>query len=178
VPLSSIPRLSRIDLVTTDFATLRAAVELPIEVLAPLGAVTLEISWRPASGPQRARKFTLVEGTAPEDRVGLPPATAGARLTTYRLTEVDTVALEAFRAELVDEGRRSGGGRGLITVGASRICRIGDAHDRPIPVAALLRTSETGGYVVAFRVNDMRQTLREAGAEPGPLPTCRAVDRL
>ncbi|MGL4241863.1 MAG: hypothetical protein ACRCTI_12185, partial [Beijerinckiaceae bacterium] len=160
-------------IVTTDLATLRAAIELPVDIRAPKGAVALTVVWRPDAGAPRERKFMLVEGDGPDDRAGLPPPAAGSRQTTFRLSEADVAALEAFRREMIEERARGNRGRGSLGVGANRLCRTGEPHDRPIPAAALLKTSETGGYVTALRVADMRKAIADAGAAmPGPLPPC------
>jgi hypothetical protein len=173
VPLTSIPRLSRIDIVTTDLRVLRAAMELPADVRVPPSAVTLAVAWRPATGEKRGRKFALVEAASASDRADLPPPAAGARFTVYRLLEEDTLALEAFRREMIEERARSGRGQGSLGIGASKICRTGEAHERPIPASASLKTAETGGYVAVLRVADMRKALKDEGVDlSGPLPPC------
>ncbi len=160
VPLTSLPRLSRIDIKTTKLAELRAGVSLPAHIRPLPGGVTLTIVVEPKEGGRHERSFTLEEVRDAVELAALPVIVApGRHVTVFRLNPTDAARLGAFREERL-LGAGQSGNRGSLSLGAHKACRTGDLTGKPIPLTSYLKTSETQDYVMVTRDFDLREAVK------------------
>lgn len=152
VPLTSIPRLARIDAKTTDLSMLRVAVQLP-EVLRPRsGGVKLDVVTKVTGEAETRTSFAMMEMSEARDRGGLPAPPPGSATHVYRLSPADAARFEALRAAMVEQGRRGSMGLG---VAAKEFCRANVAPEAALPVTIYLMTSETKSFVPVVSDFDM-----------------------
>ena len=162
VPLSSLPKLSRIDMRSTTLADLRAAIGLPSDIRPLPGGVTMTIVINPRDGGRHERKVVLEEVRDATELAALPVmASTGRRLTVFRLSPADATKLSVFREELL-VGASNSGNRGSLALSADEACRTGELGDKPILMTTHLKTSETQDYVVVARDLDLREAVRAA----------------
>ena len=165
VPLTSLPKLSRIDIRTTSLTDLRAGLSLPVGIRPLPGGVTMTIVVMPKEGGRHERKVVLEEVRDATELAALPVMVSpGRRLTVFRLSPKDAARLGAFREEQL-LGTGQSGNRGTLSLGADKACRSGDLGNGPIPMTSYLRTSETRDYVVVTRDLDLREAIR--AVDPG-----------
>ena len=93
VPLASLPKLSQVDIRTTQLAALRAGISLPAEIRPLPGGITMTMVALPKDGGRHERKVVLEEVSDPKELAQLPSVAApGRRFTVYRLSEADAAA--------------------------------------------------------------------------------------
>lgn len=159
VPLTSIPKLMRIDFDTTNLQDLRAAVLVPAQIKPAPKSVTMSITVMPGAGGRHERSYPLEEIDDPAEIAQLPAqGAAGTRLIAYRLAPRDAAQLDVFRAEMRELTKPSGQkNKGSIGLAASKVCQTGPLPGGPLYMTTYLRTSETGSYIVAARDVDLRE---------------------
>jgi hypothetical protein len=179
VPLSSLPKLSKIDFKTTKLAELRAGISVPADIRSMPGGVAMTVTVEPREGGRHERSFALEEVKDPVELASLPVVVSpGRRFTVFRLSPSDATKFTAFREEYI---LRADGGsnRGSIALDAHKACRIGELTGRPIPMTSYLKTSETQDYVMLTRDLDLRDAAREVDPKidlATAIPPCSALD--
>lgn len=154
VPLTSIPRLARIDAKTTDLSMLRVAVQLP-EALRPRSdGVKLDVVTKVAGEAETKTSFAMVEMSDARDRAGLPVPPPGSTYA-YRLSSADAARFEALRASMVEQGKQGKRGSMGLGVAAKEFCRTNAAPQASLPVSIYLMTSETKSFVSVVRDFDL-----------------------
>ncbi|KFC67115.1 Hypothetical protein precursor [Bosea sp. LC85] len=162
VPLSSLPKLSRIDMRSTTLTDLRAAISLPSDIRPLPGGVTMTIVIKPRDGGRHERKVVLEEVRDATELAALPVmASPGRRLTVFRLSAADATKLSVFREELL-VGAGNSGNRGSLALRADKACHTGELGDEPILMTTYLKTSETQDYIVVARDLNLREAVRAA----------------
>jgi hypothetical protein len=160
VPLTSLPKLAKIDVKTTDLSQLRAGISLPADIRPLPGGVTMTITALPKDGGRHERKVVLEEVRDATELASLPVLTApGRRFTLFRLNSADVARLSAFREEMF-AGPQQSGNRGTLSLGADKACRLGELSPKPITMTGYLRTSETQDYVLLMRDFDLTDAVR------------------
>ena len=160
VPLTSLPKLAKIDVRTTDLAQLRAGISLPADIRPLPGGVTMTITALPKDGGRHERKAVLEEVRDAAELASLPVLAApGRRFTLFRLSAADVARLGAFRQEMF-AGPQQSGNRGSLSLGADKACRLGDLSAEPVTMTGYLRTSETQDYVLLMRDFDLTEAVR------------------
>ncbi|MDX3968074.1 MAG: hypothetical protein QHD01_15910 [Bradyrhizobium sp.] len=163
VPLTSIPRLARIDAKTTDLSMLRVAVQLP-EVLQPRsGGVKLDVVTKVAGEAEAKTSFSMMEMSEARDRADLPPPPLGSATHAYRLSPADAARFEALRAAMVEQGRQGRRGSMGLGVAAKEFCRANAAPQSALPVTIYLMTSETKSFVAVVKDFDLLSDPALAG---------------
>ncbi|SFD44418.1 hypothetical protein SAMN05428997_12872 [Bosea sp. CRIB-10] len=161
VPLTSLPKLSKIDMKTTDLAQLRAGISLPADIRTLPGGVTMTLVALPKDGGRHERKVVLEEV---RDAVGLAKlptmASPGRRFIVFRLSPSDAARLSAFREEMF-AGPQNSGNRGSLALGTDKACRLGELSGKPITMTGYLKTSETQDYVLLMRDFDLKEAVRQ-----------------
>lgn len=162
VPLASLPKLSRIDIRTTQLSSLRAGISLPADIRPLPGGVTMTVVALPRDGGRHERKIVLEEVRDAKELAQLPSIAApGRRFTIYRLSEADAARIGSFREEMFI-GPHNSGNRGSIALTAEKACRLGELSGKPIPMTSYLKTSETQDYVLLTRDIDVAEAVRAA----------------
>ena len=160
VPLASLPKLSKVDIRTTDLAELRAGISLPADIRTLPGGVTMTLVALPKDGGRHERKVVLEEVRDAAELARLPAVTSpGRRFTLFKLSRADAARLGAFREEMF-AGPQNSGNRGSLALGADKACRLGELSGKPIAMSGYLRTSETQDYVLLMRDFDLREAVR------------------
>lgn len=178
VPLTSLPKLSKIDIRTTDLTQLRAGISLPTDIRPLPGGVTMTLVALPKDGGRHERKVVLEEVRDPAELAKLPTMAApGRRFTLFRLSQTDAARLASFREEMF-AGPQNSGNRGSLALGADKACRLGELSGKPIAMTGYLRTSETQDYVVLMRDFDLKEAVREIDPKVDlatAIPPCDAI---
>ena len=173
MPVTSMVKLARVDLSSTDPALLRAAIKLPHALrLRPQGNA-LRVAVKLRSGEEEAQEFALQPVTDPGDAAALQaerdPRT---HLTAYRIDPGELTKVIAFRDRLKSRQQATGGSGGMLTISVRpQACRAGALPDGPILFTTYLRTQETGSYVPLARDLDLRG-LAPAADLATLLPPC------
>jgi hypothetical protein len=173
MPVTSMIRLARADLTTTDPSQLRAAVKLPrVLRLRPQG-VALRIAVRLANGKEDAQEFRLREVSEPNDVLALHHELGpDTHIFAYRLERSEAARLATFRDGLKAKQSASGGRGGAITISVRPdACQAGDLPAGAVLVTTYLRTAETGGYVPLARDLDLR-TINPGQDHTAKIPPC------
>lgn len=161
VPLASLPKLSKVDIRTTNLAELRAGISLPADIRPLPGGVSMTLVALPKDGSRHERKVVLQEVRDAVELAKLPTMTApGRRFTLFKLSAGDAARLGAFRQE-VFAGPQNSGNRGSLSLEANKACRLGELPGKPIAMTSYIRTSETQDYVLLMRDFDLREAVRE-----------------
>jgi hypothetical protein len=178
VPLASLPKLSKVDIRTTDLAELRAGISLPADIRTLPGGVTMTLVALPKDGGRHERKVVLEEVRDATELAKLPAvASPGRRFTLFRLSRTDATRLGAFREEMF-AGPQNSGNRGSLALGADKACRLGELSGKPIAMSGYLRTSETQDYVLLMRDFDLKEAVRAIDPKVDlatAIPPCDAV---
>lgn len=181
VPLTSLPKLSKVDIRTTRLAELRAGVSLPANIRPLPGGIAMTIVALPQDGGRHERKVVLEEVRDASELAKLPVvATPGRRFAVFRLSDGDAARVSAFRDEMF-VGPQNSGNRGSLALMADKACRLGDLSGKPIPMTSYLKTSETQDYVLLTRDVDLREAVGEADPKVDlatAIPPCEAIPGL
>lgn len=161
MPVTSMVKLARVDLQTSDPAQLRAAIKLP-KTLKPLPrGIALRIAVKVGRSPEEAEDFVLRE--LPDAGELTRELDAASRIYAYRLDDADVARLNAFRARLTE--RKEAGGHGSVSISVRpQACSTEDIGSGPIIFTTYLRTSETGSYVTLARDVDLRTIVPDRAA--------------
>ncbi len=173
IPVTSMVKLTRIDVTKSEPAELRAAIKLPdVLALQPRG-VRMRIAVKIGSGPDVSEEFALQELADARDLASLRDEhETGTRILAYRLDAKDLPRMAAFRSAALRAKEKSGE-RGTLSISIRpEACRHGELPVGPILISAYLRTEETGSYVPLMRNIDAR------GIDPGGelttlIPPCK-----
>src|SRR5262245_10323625 len=132
MPVTSMIKLARADLATTDPMQLRAAVKLPRVLRLKPAGVALRIGVKLASGEEEAQDFVLREVSDPSDVLALhAELDAGTHLFAYRLDPAEASRLAAFRDTLKKKQEASGRRGGALTIALKPdACRTAELPDR------------------------------------------------
>ncbi|WP_038358681.1 hypothetical protein [Bosea sp. UNC402CLCol] len=178
VPVTSLPKLSQIDIRTTQLTALRAGISLPAEIRPLPGSITMTMVALPREGGRHERKVVLEEVRDTKELAQLPSVAApGRRLTVYRLSAADAARIGSFREEMF-VGPHNSGNRGSIALTAEKACRLGELSGKPIPMTSYLKTSETQDYVLLTRDVDLAGAVRAAAPTVDlatAIPPCDAL---
>jgi hypothetical protein len=156
MPVTSMVKLARLDLQTTDPEQLRVALKLPSMLKARTEGTVLRIAVRLANGAEDARDFSLREATSAERAALAAEAEGGSAVFAYALAHSDVAQLRMFRAELMR--RQKGGSGGAITIAVRPdTCRTAPLPNGPLLFSTYLKTAETNGYVPLARDLDLRR---------------------
>src|SRR5262245_50398191 len=146
MPVTSMVKLARVDFTTTDPAGLRAAVKLPAAIRPVRDQVRLRLGVRLANGKESTQDFRLVEISDGTDvALSGDEIEAGTHLFAYRLDAPEVARLVAFREDLKQQQRTSGGRGGALTIAiAPEACRDDQIQTGAVLFTTYLRTTETG----------------------------------
>jgi hypothetical protein len=168
MPVTSMVKLARIDLQTTDPEKLRVAVKLPHVLQTRAEGTVLRLTVRLANGAFEARNFAL--RAVGESEALAAEREGGTEVCTFALAARDVGELRMFRAALIQKQRGGTGGSLTIAVQPDA-CRTAPLPDGPVLFSTYLKTAETGGYVLLARDVDLRKL--DPGLDIGAkVPAC------
>lgn len=173
-PLSSLPRLMRLDFLAMDFNEVRAGLRLPASLALRPGDAVMTIKTRTDGGAETVDRFVLAEAADPAERSGLAErARAGFTLGVFRVEPHDVPRLAALQARIRASQERGPRLRGSIDIRVSGGCLKGTVADGPLPVSSYLKPARGESFITLTEDMDLRQTIPSADwAER--MPPCAA----
>lgn len=167
VPVTSMVKLARTDLSTTDPAVLRIAVRLP-QGLRPR-RVTLRITMAVGSD-RREQAFVLADLDDPGELLSLAgEVTNDTMIYAFRIAPADVPRLLAVRDELA--AHKAKGERGSLTIGVgAEACRLSTLPAKTL-ITTYLKTERGGDFFPLTRDVDLRKDVPKEAA-PERIPLC------
>ena len=165
IPLASIAALSSIKLETTDLAVFRVAMRLP-DALRPLSdSVRLETVTRIDGLAEKAEQFELVAVADPTELAELGERIyPGYSVHVFALSPEGRKGLEAVRQAIAEAQAGGKPGALSLSIALKDFCTVSRLPDGPLYFTTLIKTSETGHFVVFNNRVDMRSTTEFAAA--------------
>ena len=164
VPLTSIVALSAIQLETTDLAVLRVAARLP-EALRPASdGVSLRTAIGVEGLGETTKDYALVavaEPGGPDDGQRIDP---GYAVHVFALSPEARQGFDAVRRTIAEARAAGRHGSLQLSVSLGQFCSAGPLPEGPLFLTTLIRTSETGRFVVLSDRVDIRQAPEFADA--------------
>ena len=161
VPLGSIPKLARIDFMTTDLARMRVAIALPVVLAPKAGGVVMEMKYQSGQESEKQEKLLLVQTQSSVDRIGLPTdAGTGQALYVFKLSQADVQKLSELRTSVAAAKARHEKGSLGLGIAAKEFCKLGDLPDGPALTTSYVLTSENDGYVTMSRDFNLRSDAK------------------
>lgn len=147
VPVSSMYKLSKVDIKTTDIERLQVAVQIPKAVKIRDEGVTMTMSLeRTDKLPKLYERFKLEQtSNSTTNTVLAKHRRVDQKVLTYRIARTDIKRFNRFRKIQAGEGPE-GKRKGQMTV-TTAMCRKLDLKRNEIKLSTFLRTSETKEFV-------------------------------
>ena len=163
VPLTSLPKLARIDFLTTDLSRMRVAIALP-EALAPKPqGVIMEMKTKIGDEPEHAENLHLVESKLAQDQQGLPTdQPKNQTLHVFKLSAMDVQQLNALRQRVTDARKQRQKGSLSLGIEAKEFCKLSDLPPGPALTTTYVLTSETESYVTMVQDFNLRSNAKTA----------------
>lgn len=175
IPITSLPRLMRLDPMTMDLTALRAAVRAPDALRPEPGGAVLTMSfWLAGAEAQKTTVPALLEEESDARvRAALKEEEKpGFRITVFRLSEEGRRQLEAARAQVEAlKGAQAGRARGTLTV-AVKGCAATPLAQGPVLLSTYLRTEPSGAFIPLTVDLDLKSLAAEAGASAAAIEPC------
>ena len=157
IPLTSIPKLMRIDFMTTDLSRMRVAIALPLSLAPKAGGVVMEMKYRVAENPEQQENLLLVQSSALADKVGLPiDATREQAVFVFQLLPKDVERLNALRAKVAAAKQAHEKGSLGLGISAKQFCKVSAPPSGTLLSTTYVLTSETESYVTMAQNFDLR----------------------
>lgn len=156
IPLTSLPKLARIDVMSTDPALIRAALRTPGYLQPSEQRTVMTVTMKVGDDAPAIHRLALQRIEDPVE-VGALAAfqQSGRRLFAFRLMAADAQRLSDIRKQAL--ARKSEGKPGSLTIAINpETCRIGELPPGPVLVDSYLKTSELSDYVTLTRNVDLR----------------------
>ena len=171
-PITSLPRLMRLDLATMDMNEVRAALRLPVSLRVRPGDAVMTIKTQVDGGRPTEDRFVLVESTVERERVEMAgEARAGASITIWRIAPDDVPRVAAIqqrvRASLV-QGPRV---RGSLEIQVSGGCRTAPVPDGAVAMSSFLKPARGETYITLVSDLDLRRVIPLADWQ-AKIPEC------
>jgi hypothetical protein len=157
VPLGSIPKLSRVDFLTTDLDRLRVALILPSEIKPGENGVVLAVNYE-VEGRRNDSNIILQESSDNADRVGLPANSRRKEKTyAYKFAKSEAKRFDQIRQQIQSDKAQNKNGTLDIAIQTKQFCSFGTPGTGPVYITIYVASVETDGYVLAARDLDLRQ---------------------
>ncbi|MCY6379600.1 hypothetical protein [Hoeflea prorocentri] len=172
VPLSSIPKLKRMDFMTMEVEVLRVAVEMPDGLRVRPGSAIINLGLNESAG-EPALQERIVLQQVPLSQSAGQLAGLAPNAQVFRIAEADIPRLEAMRE--TTRARRKvdpDDTKGTLTV-TSGACRTATLPSGPLPVTTKLKTAPDEPYFTLTRNVDLR-TLVPARQLQTEVPLCQS----
>lgn len=182
VPLTTMVKLSRFDLLKTAPDGLRIAVKYPDSIRIPDGGAQMRlIVTEKSSGEVQLKEefaFTRVD-TAAEKAELAGELQTGWRVEVYRLPAGRIAAFKAFQSHLTDMrkgDREKVDGSMEISVDA---CLLSETRPDRIVVSTFLKASELGGFVPLLKDANLQQLMaaEDMDGDAAPLGPCPEAEK-
>jgi hypothetical protein len=173
-PITSLPRLMRLDFATLDMSDVRAGLRLPGMLRIRPGDATMTIRTRVEGGQPTEDAFVLEEVSDDRERAGLAgEGRAGFALSVWRVAAADVPRIAAIqqrvRASLASGPRV----RGSLEIKVSGGCKTAPIPAGPVLMASFLKPARGEPYINMVDGLDLRQLIPQADWQ-AKLPACGA----
>jgi len=169
VPVTSLPKLSKLDIMTLDVKQLRVAVDMPNGLRVRENGAVIAVGLREAAGGPAREERVVLEDVTNTERGPISDPSPQARI--FRIPQHDVARLEALR-ETIRQRKAAypDDTKGYLTV-TSAACRTAQLPDGPLRVNTWLKTSADEPYFILTRQVDIRSLVprRDLALE---LPSC------
>jgi hypothetical protein len=158
-PLSSIPRLMRLDFSTMRMEEVRAGLRLPEMLRVRPGDATMTVKTR---GPDGSTEdvFVLVEDGEASERAALAAeARPGSALSLWRIAGSDLPRITAIQERVRASQNQPGRLRGSIEIKVSGGCRTAAIPAGPVLMSSFLRPARGESYITLVDGLDLRQLI-------------------
>ncbi|MDP8997774.1 MAG: hypothetical protein M3O03_12370 [Pseudomonadota bacterium] len=163
VPLASIPKLARIDFMTTDLSRLRVAIALSDALSPKPQGVVMEMKTKIGDEPEQAESLHLVESKLAQDQQGLPTdQPKNQTLHVFKLSATDVLRLNALRQRVADAKKQHQKGSLNLGIAAKEFCKLSDLPPGPALTTTYVLTSETESYVTMVQDFNLRSDAKTA----------------
>lgn len=173
VPLASLPKLARIDFMTTDLSRMRVALALPTALAPKPQGVVMEMKYKVGEELEQVESLHLDESKLTQDLQGLPTdQPKGQALHVFKLLATDVMHLNALRQSVADAKKQNQKGSLSLGIAAREFCKLSDLPLGPALTTTYVLTSETETYVTMVQDFNLRSDAKTAeGLDK--LETCR-----
>lgn len=172
VPVLSLPALAAIDIETTRFDVLRAAVEMP-RVLEPgPDGVRLNVKLTIEGELAEERSYALLHQSAKSLVRHLPDAGPDRHTFVYALSEEDQRGMTAIRQAVETAKAQDQRGSLAVNIEVSDLCTRGVLPEGRLLVDVFLYTSETERFIRTIDGYDLREISGGDLSDPQTLARC------
>ena len=174
IPLTSMYKLRKFDLTTTDIAVLRVAVQKPRYIGISKGGAKMVVSAEKKDGSySQSQDFVLDElPKGSVDASQLPNPVKWSDISGYRIALKDIGRLRALRMNIAQMKKQHGDQiAGSLSVSVEGCTRMAPP-DGPVPITVWIKSEETEQYVVLLENIDLRQIMTQ-GNQSMELRPCK-----
>jgi hypothetical protein len=174
IPLTSIPKLSRVDFMTTDLRQLRVAVVLPKTIRPGKNSIEMVTILKIEGSAPETTKLQLDQSFTQTDFVGLPTSLGSDQKTyIYLLQSNERAKLEEIRRSAQAAKTSAKNGTLDIAFSFKEFCADGVLPAGSVLTSTYVSSSETSEYVLLTRDVDMREdaTLSKLLDDLSPCPS-------
>lgn len=167
VPITSIPKIRKIDFETTDVGKLRAVVKIPDAIDISKVEVNFEVVLE-SEGEVLQHSTTLqrYEGDPATKALFAREAEDGFNMAAFRVPPSDYAKINAMRKTALEWDAAGRSGRGGTGMAIEHACYLPDRDVEGLKGDLWVSTEETGGYVLFLRnVNLSKSELEKNGGD-------------
>jgi hypothetical protein len=173
-PITSLPRLMRLDFATLDMGAVRAGLRLPGMLRVRPGDATMTIRTRVEGGPPTEDLFALEEVTEDRERAGLAAeGRAGFALSVWRVATADVPRVAAIQQRVRASVERGPRVRGSLEIKVSGGCKTAPIPAGPVLMSSFLKPARGEPYITLLDGLDLRQVIPQSDWQ-AKLPACGA----
>ncbi len=172
-PLSSLPKLARLDFLTMDFAEVRAGLRQPSALALRPGDFVMTVKTKTdGSSDETADRFVLVEATEPAERQSLATeAKPGFALSVWRIAPEDVPRLASIQERTRVSIKYGPRVRGSIEIAVTGGCVRADIPAGPFAVSTYLKPARGESFITLSTDADLRGMIMAKGQQVS-LPRC------
>ncbi len=172
-PLSSLPKLARLDFLTMDFAEVRAGLRQPSALALRPGDFVMTVKTKTeGSSDETVDRFVLVEAAEPAERHPLSmEAKPGFVLSVWRIAPEDVPRLAAIQERTRVSIKYGPRVRGSIEIAVTGGCVREDIPAGPLPVSTYLKPARDESFITLSANADLRGMITGKDQQVS-LPRC------
>jgi hypothetical protein len=173
-PITSLPRLMRLDFATLNMSEVRAGLRLPGMLRVRPGDATMTIRTRATGGQSTEDVFVLEEATDDRERAGLAgEERPGFTLSVWRVAVADVPRIAAIQQRVRESMEHGPRVRGSLEIKVSGGCKTAPIPAGPVLMASFLKPARSEPYITLLEGLDLRQLIPQSDWQ-AKLPACGA----
>ncbi|MEP3276238.1 MAG: hypothetical protein ABJN26_07825 [Stappiaceae bacterium] len=172
VPVSSLLKLNKVDVLTVDPGDIRVAVSMPDGIDVRKGGGVLKVGVHESrAGEAKAETFILAKEKSPTGLAGIPGATdIQERIMIFKISIIDLPRIRVLQNEIAErKARYPDDVQGFLSVDVSA-CRLTSELPELIPTTTWLKTRNDRPFFLLTKSIDLRDVIKpeELESELGP----------